>query len=82
MDPEFVIKAVRSAIAQELEVDLASLQDDASLRRFYRLDSVAAVNIIFHLEQVLEIEIDMALIARIDSVNDLRAVLTDLLATV
>ena len=72
MEPEAVIQKIRSVISQELEVDLASLLDNASLREEYGLDSVAAVNIIFALEKDLGLEIDTKQLAHVDSIDDLR----------
>lgn len=76
MKAQSIIDAVRLAIARELELDLSELRDDVSLRRFYHLDSVAAVNIIFHIEQLLQLEIDVAEFAHVDSVNDLKAAIS------
>lgn len=78
MKTQSAIDAIRSAIARELEIDLSELRDDLSLRRFYKLDSVAAVNIVFNIERALNIEVDVALLARVDSVNDLKAMISEL----
>lgn len=78
MNPEFVIDAVRKAISRELEIDPAELRDDASLRRQYHLDSVAAVNIIFDLERALDIDIDVRTLAGIDSIDDLKALVAEI----
>lgn len=71
MKAETLVEAIRAAISQELEIDPRSMVDDASLRREYGLDSVAAVNIVFALERDLGLEIDMKQLARIDSINEL-----------
>jgi acyl carrier protein len=72
MEPEAVIHKIRSVISQELEVDLSSLLDNASLRKEYGLDSVAAVNIIFALEKDLGLEIDTRQLAHVDTIDDLK----------
>jgi acyl carrier protein len=72
MEPEAVIHKIRSVISQELEVDLSTLLDNASLRKEYGLDSVAAVNIIFALEKDLGLEIDTRQLAYVDSIDDLK----------
>lgn len=72
MKPEDIMKIARRAIADELEIHGDSLLDDASLRGEYGLDSVAAVNIIFAIESLLEVSLDPSDFAHIDSINDLR----------
>jgi acyl carrier protein len=72
MEPDAAIQKIRSVISQELEVDLNSLMDSASLRRDYGLDSVAAVNIVFALERDFGFEIDTKQLAHVDSIDDLK----------
>ena len=81
MNTQLVFDTIRATIARELELDLASLRDDVSLRREYGLDSVAAVNIIFHLEDALQVDIDVAMLARVDSINELKAVVAKILSS-
>ncbi len=80
MDVNQVADLVRVIIARELEIDATSLNSDASLRQQYALDSVAAVNIIFHLEENLGISIDTSLLARVDSVRDINDLIFKLYA--
>jgi acyl carrier protein len=77
MNPEAIIQKIRSVISQELEIDPVSLVDSASLRREYGLDSVAAVNIVFTLERDLALEIDMKQLVSVDSVDDLKVLVTN-----
>lgn len=76
MDVSKVIETIRSVIAEELEIPLHSLRNDLSLRYEYGLDSVAAVNIVFALECRLGIEINVENFVAIDSINDLRHLLS------
>jgi acyl carrier protein len=71
MSYEELLEAVRTVIAQELEFPPQELRNDRSLRNVYGLDSVAAVNIIFALETLLQIEISAADVASVDSVDDI-----------
>jgi acyl carrier protein len=76
MDPEPLLRKIRAAISHELEIPVESLTDDASLREEYGLDSVAAVNIVFALETELGVEIDIRRLAGIDSIDDLKRLLS------
>jgi acyl carrier protein len=77
--PKSVLDLVRRVITSELEIPADDFDDSASLRRQYELDSVAAINILFALEQALDIEIDTAAIARVDSALQIRDFLLSLL---
>lgn len=77
MQLDTVLQTVRKAICQELEIEPAALDDRASLRRDYGMDSVAAVNIIFFLEKELDLEIDVRRFATVDSIVDLKRVLKE-----
>jgi acyl carrier protein len=72
------MRIARRVIADELELDGASLNDDASLRRDYGLDSVAAVNIIFAIESLLQISLEPSDLVQVDSINDLRQMICKL----
>ena len=67
-----LLQRIREAIARELEIPLESLLDDVSLRQGYGLDSVAAVNIVFRLENDLAFDIDIRKLAGIDTINQLK----------
>jgi len=75
MEIEPLLTKVREAICRELEIEPGALEDHASLRNSYGLDSVAAVNIIFFLERELDVEIDIKQFVGVDSINDLKRVL-------
>ena len=77
--PESVLSLVRRIITYELEIPADKFDDNASLRQQYELDSVAAINILFALEQALDVEIDTASIARVDSALQIRDFLLSLL---
>jgi acyl carrier protein len=75
MEIEAILTKVREAISRELEIEPGTLTDQASLRKVYGLDSVAAVNIIFFLERELNVEIDIKQFVGVDSIDDLRGLL-------
>ena len=77
MDRESLLQRIREAVCRELELPLEALVDSASLRRDYGLDSVAAVNITFALESELGIAIDIKRLVGVDSINDLRHLLSE-----
>lgn len=72
MTLEDLVTVVRSMIARELDVEVESLDDSQSLRQFYGLDSVAAVNIVFGLEELLGRTLDVRDFADLDSINAIR----------
>ena len=72
-----LIETIRRIIATELELPVESLDDSASLREAYGLDSVAAVNVIFALENTFGVAIDIRKIAAIRSINDLKSALSE-----
>jgi acyl carrier protein len=76
MDREFLLQRIREAVCRELELPVGDLIDTASLRRDYGLDSVAAVNITFALESELGIPIDIKRLVGVDSIDDLRQLLS------
>ena len=76
MDREFLLQRIREAVCRELELPVRDLVDTASLRRDYGLDSVAAVNITFALESELGIPIDIKRLVGVDSIDDLRQLLS------
>ena len=77
--PEAILSLVRRIITNELAIPADHFDDKASLRRQYELDSVAAINILFALEQELDVEIDTTDIARVDSAMQIRDFLLGLL---
>ena len=77
MHPEPLLRKIRAAISQELEIPVESLVDSASLREEYGLDSVAAVNIVFALETELGFEIDIRRLAGVDSIDDLKRLISE-----
>jgi acyl carrier protein len=81
MNCELLLQRIREAVCRELEIPLESLLDNASLKRNYGLDSVAAVNITFALESDLGIPIDIRRLAGVDSIDDLRQLLSELVPT-
>ena len=76
VDASELIELVRRVVADELEVPLEALRDNGSLRKDYGLDSVAAVNIIFALETKLSVTIDVKKLASVDSIHDIRELLS------
>ncbi len=78
MDASKVAEIVRAIVARELELDPMSLNSDFCLRQQYSLDSVSAVNIVFHLEERLVITIDTSLLAHVDSVRDINDLISRL----
>jgi len=77
MNPEPLLRKIRAAISDELEIPAESLVDSASLREEYGLDSVAAVNIVFALETELGFEIDIRRLAGVDSIDDLKRLISE-----
>jgi acyl carrier protein len=76
MDPDALVELVTKVVAEELEIPLGSLRETGSLRNDYGLDSVAAVNIIFALETKLGVTVDMRELASVDSIQDIRELLS------
>src|ERR1051326_5833238 len=76
MDTDTLVELVRNVVASELEIDVNSIANDKSLRLCYGLDSVAAVNIVFSLENQLDVTIDLKDIVAVDCIDDLRQLLT------
>jgi acyl carrier protein len=76
MNRELLLRRIRQAVCRELELPEDSLVDSASLKRDYGLDSVAAVNITFALESEFGIPIDIRRLASVDSIDDLRHLLS------
>ena len=77
--PERILELVRVIVATELDISLDGFDNHASLRRKYNLDSVAAINILFALENELQIDIDTAAIANVDTALQIRDFLVALL---
>jgi acyl carrier protein len=78
MNRELLLRRIREAVCRELELPEHGLVDSASLKRDYGLDSVAAVNITFALESELGIPIDIRRLAGVDSIDDLRRLLSQI----
>jgi len=75
MEVSELLDKIRQEIVRELEITDEVLSDSASLREAYGMDSVAAVTIVFRLENELGLEIDIKKLAGIDTIEQLRALL-------
>ncbi len=75
MEVSDLLDKIREEIVRELEIPSARVSDSASLRKEYGMDSVAAVTIVFRLENELGLEIDIKKLAGIDTIDQLRALL-------
>ena len=80
MELSDLLQKIRDEIVRELEVPPETLVDDASLRKTYGLDSVAAVTIVFRLENELGLDIDVRKLAGVDTIDQLRDLLETELA--
>ena len=74
-----LLSELRRIVARELDVSVADLDLNKSLRCDYGLDSVAAVNILFELEQTYDVTIDPQLIVAVDTVAEAHEALSRLL---
>jgi acyl carrier protein len=75
MEVSALLQKIREEIARELEVPIETLSDSASLREAYGMDSVAAVTIVFRLENELGLEIDVKKLAGINTIDQLRVLI-------
>ena len=66
---------VKDVVARELDLSTDAIENEKSLRAEYGLDSVAAVNIVFAIENELGVLIDMKDLASVDCINDLHRLL-------
>ena len=75
MDEVFVADAVVRALAMELKVNEVDVRCASSLKSDLGMDSIAAVNVAFALEDELGIEIDIADGESLDSVSAIVSVI-------
>ena len=75
MDAKKLIALVKEVVARELDLTADAIGNSKSLRAEYGLDSVAAVNIVFALENQLGVVIDMKALASVDCIDDLHRLL-------
>lgn len=73
-DLERVGRAVARALATELKVSEEAIRRAKSLRTEFGMDSIAAVNVAFMVEEELSIEIEMRESDIFDSVDDMVAI--------
>jgi len=66
-----IMELVVRAIATEVKVSEEAVRRARSLKHELKMDSIAAVNVIFALEEQLAIEIEVDEGDRIDSVDDI-----------
>jgi len=71
IDPAALRTYLTALIASELDLPASAIKPNASLRRTYALDSVAAVNLLFQIENDLRLEIDAELLVTVDTVEQL-----------
>ena len=79
MDEVYLTDAVVRALATELKVDGVRVRCAGSLRSDLGMDSIAAVNVAFALEDELGIEIDVVDGESLDSVSSIVSVIQRLL---
>lgn len=72
--------AVVRALAMELKVPESEVRAARSLREDLRMDSIAAVNVAFALEEEYDTEIEIAEDDSFDTVDDIVAILRRVLA--
>ncbi len=74
-DNSAVEASVVKQIAVEMGVEEAQVRRAGSLRGDVGMDSVAAANILFALEELFEVELDLDEVISVDSVADVVALL-------
>ena len=67
---EFIVRA----LAIELKVPEEAIRQAGSLRRDLKMDSIAAVNVAFMIEEELELEIDLREDDAFDSIGEIVAI--------
>jgi acyl carrier protein len=73
-----LFERTRNILARELNVDRARIVAGAKLREDLGMDSVIALNLIFAAERELEITIPEKDVVALDTVGDLKALLSRL----
>jgi acyl carrier protein len=74
------LTAIAKLIAIELNVEEDSVREAHSLRRELRMDSIAAANILFSIEDAFDISFENVDIKNVDTVDDIVALVKRLQA--
>jgi acyl carrier protein len=76
-----ILETVTSLLATELNSSESRIREARSLRRELKMDSVAAVNLLFALEEKYDIELNLESADDIDTASDIAAFVAKVLAS-